>query len=615
MKIFVAFAMVCVAGYGQAVITTVAGNGTLSYSGDGGPATSAALGLPSDVAIDGSGNLYIVDRNNSRIRKVTPGGTISTFAGVGRLGFSGDGGPAVNAFLFQPTSIAVSAAGDVYIADTGNSRIRKVSPAGVITTVAGGDFHSGDGIPATTTSISADSVALDAAGNIYTSDNNNRIRKIDNKGLITTLTASVLGYSGDGGPAKNAAVNLPSGIVVDPAGNLYFADRGNFRIRKIDTNGIITTVAGNGIAGFSGDGGPAINAQIGRSGTAYVGLTLDTAGNLYFADPANNRIRMVNTAGMITTYAGSGTLGTGTQGDGGPPTLASLAQPNSIFADASGAFYIADTNHDKIRKITGGAGRGIGGSSGPTISSAGVVNGASFEAGVVANSWVTILGSNFATKNSDWSNSVVNGQLPTSLDGVSVTIGGQNAYVYFVSPNQINVLAPNVSPGQVGVIVTTPTAASTSVNTTASVYGPAFFTWPGGQPVATRQDYSFAVRNGTFSGATTVPAKPGEVIILWGTGFGPTTPAAPTGMATGSGTVYSTATLPTVTLNGAQLQVYGAALTPGSAGLYQVAVQLPQIADGSYVLRASIGGAQSPANVTLSVCSTTACGTGGGGSK
>jgi uncharacterized protein (TIGR03437 family) len=192
--------------------------------------------------------------------------------------------------------------------------------------------------------------------------------------------------------------------------------------------------------------------------------------------------------------------------------------------------------------------------------------------------------------------------LPISLDGVSVSMGGQAAYVYYISPGQLNVLAPDVADGPVTVTVTAPGGTSASFTTTAGLYGPAFFLWPGSQAVATRQDYSYAVKAGTFAGAATIAAKPGEVIILWGTGFGPTFPAAPVGVSVPGSGGYSTASAPTVTINNTPAIVYGAALAPGSAGLYQIAIQVPTtLADGDWPIQASIGGTQSPTGVVLSI--------------
>jgi uncharacterized protein (TIGR03437 family) len=211
---------------------------------------------------------------------------------------------------------------------------------------------------------------------------------------------------------------------------------------------------------------------------------------------------------------------------------------------------------------------------------------------------VTIQGTNLAPVTDTWANSIVNGKLPTILDDVSATMGGKPAYIYYISPTQINLLAPDISAGATPVTVTTPSGTSSTFAVTASQYGPAFFLWPNNQAVATRQDFSFAVRNGTFSGVSTVPAKPGDVIILWGTGFGPTTPTAPAGMQVPGDRTYSTSTLPTVTINNVPATVYGAALASGFGGLYQVAIQVPSsLPDGDWPVVATIGGVSSPSGV------------------
>jgi uncharacterized protein (TIGR03437 family) len=238
----------------------------------------------------------------------------------------------------------------------------------------------------------------------------------------------------------------------------------------------------------------------------------------------------------------------------------------------------------------------------PAISAKGVVNGASLQPGFAANSWATILGTNLASTTDNWNNSIVNGNLPTVVDGVSVTMGGKAAYVYFLSPGQINVLAPDVAPGPVSVTVKTAGGASAAFTATASQYGPAFFPWPANQVVATRPDYSYAVKAGTFPTLTTTAARPGDILILWGTGFGPTTPSAPIGVAVPGVTTYSTATLPVVTINNTPAMLYGAALASGSAGLYQIAIQVPAtLADGDWPIQVTIGGVQSPAGAVLSV--------------
>lgn len=231
-----------------------------------------------------------------------------------------------------------------------------------------------------------------------------------------------------------------------------------------------------------------------------------------------------------------------------------------------------------------------------------VENGASFQPGGVTNSWVTILGTNLSPTTDSWSNSIVNGALPISLDGVSVSMGGKPAYMYYILPGQLNVLVPDIGPGPVSVTVMTPSGTSAAVTATISLYGPAFFPWPGSQVVATRQDYSYAVAAGTFAGVTTVPAKPGDVLILWATGFGPTNPLAPDGVVVPGTQTYSTSTAPTIMIDNIPATVYGAALASGSVGLYQIAIQVPTtLANGNWPIQAQIGGVSSPAGTLLTV--------------
>jgi cardiolipin synthase A/B len=235
-----------------------------------------------------------------------------------------------------------------------------------------------------------------------------------------------------------------------------------------------------------------------------------------------------------------------------------------------------------------------------TPSGARVVNTASSQPGFASGAWLTIFGTNLAPFTDDWANTITGGTLPTSLDGVIVTVGGQPAYLQYISPTQINAVAPNVAAGNVSVVISTPDGAAITAMALAQLVEPAFFEW-GNYAVATHQDYSYAAKEGTFSEAT-VPAAPGEVIILWGTGFGPTTPLAPVGIEAPSGTTYNTSSLVSVTLGGTAATVYGAALAPGFAALYQVAIQIPDsLADGDYLVVATISGAQSPANVMLTV--------------
>ena len=330
------------------IITTVAGRGTGQSSGDGGPATLAELIQPLSVAVDPGGNVYIADGGSNRILKVNTTGIISTIAGNGKRGFNGDGGPATSASLYYPSGVAVDPAGNVYIADAGNLRIRKVDTAGIITTIAGNgkEGFSGDGGPATSAELSFPvGVAVDPAGNVYIADEgSNRIRKVNTAGIISTIAGNdTQGFSEDGGPATSASLNDPRGVAVDPTGNVYITDRGNNRIRKVNTAGIISTIAGNDTQGFSGDGGPATSASLNKPRE----VAVDLAGNVYISDAGNFRIRKVNPAGVISTVAGRGT--SGFTGDGGPASSAQLV-PRGVAVGVQADLYIADGSL-RIRRV------------------------------------------------------------------------------------------------------------------------------------------------------------------------------------------------------------------------------------------------------------------------
>jgi sugar lactone lactonase YvrE len=332
------------------IIQTVAGNGTSAFSGDNGAAATASLSDPFGVAVDAIGNLYIADTSNHRIRKVDTSGIIATVAGNGIEGHSGDGGPATSASLNTPIGVAVDTARNLYIADAFNNRIRKVNAAGVITTVAGnGDAgFSGDHAAATNASLSAPfGVAVDKAGNLYIADtSNHRVRKVDTSGTITTVAGNgTESFSGDGGAATRASLNFPTGVTMDRAGDLFITDQSNHRIRKVNAAGVITTVAGNGDAGFSGDHAAATNASLDLP----IGTAVDSTGNLYIADTSNHRIRRVSTDGMVTTVAGNG-IG-GFSGDGSTASRATLNSPSGVAVDVAGNLYIADSSNNRIRKL------------------------------------------------------------------------------------------------------------------------------------------------------------------------------------------------------------------------------------------------------------------------
>ena len=337
------------------IITTIAGNGTAGYSGDGSLAINAELNGPYGVALDASGNIYIADANNCRIREVNAQtGIITTIAGNGTAGFSGDGSLATIAALNIPYGVALDASGNIYIADYGNNRIREVNAqTGIITTVAGNgtDTYSGDGSLATNAQLSyPEGVALDSSGNIYIADEGNgRIRKVNAQtGIITTVAGNDnYGYSGDGYLATSTALADPIGVALDASGNIYIADQFNHRIRKVNAQtGIITTIAGNCTAGYSGDGSLATNAELNNP----YGVAIDASGNIYIADYYNQRIRKVNAqSGIITTVAGNATAGY--SGDGSLATNAELYYPRGIALDASGNIYIADYGNNRIREV------------------------------------------------------------------------------------------------------------------------------------------------------------------------------------------------------------------------------------------------------------------------
>ncbi|MBU6401722.1 MAG: hypothetical protein KGS61_15500, partial [Verrucomicrobia bacterium] len=332
------------------LINTVAGNGTQSYSGDGGAALDASLANPSAVALDSAGNLYIADTWNNCIRRVSTNGTITTAAGNGTQGYSGDGGLAVNASLTGPTGVAVDAAGNLYIADSWNRCIRRVATNGLITTMAGNGIqgYSGDGGAATNASLWFPAgIAVDAADNLFVADPFvHVIRKITAQGLIRTVAGNgTQGYAGDGGQATNAVLNAPADVAVDSAGNLFIADTGNNLVRKVDTNGLISAVAGNGSYGYAGDGGAATNTGLANP----TGIALGPTGTLFVADRYNNRVRSVDTNGLIRTVAGDGVQGYA--GDGGAATNASLNQPLGVAVDHSGRLFIADNGNSRVREV------------------------------------------------------------------------------------------------------------------------------------------------------------------------------------------------------------------------------------------------------------------------
>jgi uncharacterized protein (TIGR03437 family) len=563
------------------IMQTFAGSQSLGpgESGDAGPATQAQLNGPF-TAVWAGGSVYIADQVNQVIRKVTPDGNINVFAGIGTAGFAGDGNTALNAYFNLPLGVAVDSSGNVYIADTDNNAIRKVDTTGHVSSLAGNTGsagYGGDGGQAISGYLNQpNALVLDSAGNIYIADTgNNRIRKISTSGIITSVAGNNYpSYAGDGGPAVVAELNNPEGVAVDKSGNIYIADTSNNVIRKV-SNGIITTFAGTGVAGFSGDGAAAKQAKLYHP----EGVTVDANGNVYIADSFNNRIRRVGTNGVITTIAGTGVAGYG--GDGLLATDSLMRFPSGVSVDPQGNIYVADPQNQIVRIMTpiqGGP---------PAISANGVVTASAFGAfsSAAPGSWIEIYGSNLAANTRSWlTTDFTNILAPTVLDGSSVTIGGQSAFVSYISGNQLNVQVPNVGTGPQPLIVNTPAGASPPYNLTISatepgLLAPASFTIGGKHYVVAlyADGVTYAGPPGAFAGITSVRAKPGDSLTLYGVGFGAVNdPAAAPGKIE---LTENTVTAPLQILIGqAQAQVTFSGLAPLAVGLYQFNLVVPNVA-------------------------------------
>ncbi|MBV9401554.1 MAG: hypothetical protein JO062_26500 [Bryobacterales bacterium] len=580
-------------------ISTIAGTGQSGYSGDGGQATKAKLNDPRGIVTDPVGNVYFCDRQNNVVRKIDTNGVITTAAGTGVAGYNGDNIQGTRAQLNIPWRVTMDPAGNLYIADAGNDRIRKLAPNGIITTIAGNGQpgYSGDGGAATAATLRIPEQAeLDAFGNLYIADTgNNVIRKVDTSGIITTVAGNGFGagignstgngaYAGDGGPAPKAELNLPVSIAITADEQIYISDQQNNVIRKVDTKGTITTVAGNGIFGSGGDGGPATKAEF-----AYpAGVALDAAGNLYITDVNNDSLRILLTNGNINIVAGNGKPGL--TGDGGPATAAELNTPRQVAVGTFGDVYIADAGNNAIRKLTPAA---------PTVGE--TVNAFGNIRILAANTWVTIKGENLAPAGDirTWrASDFVNNQMPTSLDGVSVTMNGIPAYVYYISPVQINVLAPpSLSAGVAQIEVNNNGTLSAVASAVVQPYSPTFFVFGAGPYVTAEHG------NGSLIGPTSLypgqstPAQPNEQIVLFANGFGPTSSPVAGGSSQQSGTLPVN---PVITIGGIPAQVDFAGLI--SPGLYQFNVTVPNnVPNGDNALVATYSGVATQAGVMLTV--------------
>ena len=542
------------------IITTIAGNGASGYSGDGGPATSAQINNAVGLAVDGEGNRYIADQNNHRIRKIDRNGVITTLAGTGVAGFSGDGGPAAQAQINGPTGVCTDTAGNVYIDDLNNRRIRRVSRAGTITTVAGNgsSIYSVSGGPATAAGLFLPiRCAVDTLNNLYIADQGaHRIVRVNNDGIATTVAGTgAIGFSGDGGPATAASLNNPTAVAVDPAGNLYITDQSNHRIRRVTPAGVIDTVAGNGSNSYSGDGGAATAASLNYPGS----IVLDANSTLFIVDTINQRIRRV-TGTTINTIAGTGTAGY--SGDGGPATAAQVNNPFAIAVDSAGNVLFGDTTNNRIRSISSVAAARL-----PLITSAGVTNAASFQTGIAPGGMLTLFGTNLGASPGQILTPTT-AAWPTTLNGVQVFIDGEPRPVYRVlnlnGSEQLTVQAPYTLAGKTSttVQVSTPAGIGSPVTVPVVPAQPGIFVLDGAGSVAVKPDASIITAAN--------PAGRGETVVLYLTGLGlldlPPDPGQPASLTTLARTVIQ----PSVTIGGANATVVFSGLTPGFISLYQI---------------------------------------------
>jgi len=573
---------------GSGTMSTVAGNGGVSYSGDGGQAIRAELNSPLGVAVDSGGNLYIADTANNVVRKVTAAGAISTLAGNGSAGFGGDGGAGTSAQLNAPQGVGVDAAGNVYIADTGNARIRKVTPGGTISTYAGNGTagYSGNGQAATSAQLNLPiGLAVDSAGNLYIADyGNNVVRKVaSSSGTISTVAGNaVQSYGGDGQPAASASLNGPQAVAVDSAGNLYIADSQNNRIRVVTPAGSISTVAGTGLPGYAGDGGLATSAQI----VSPSGLVVDSSGGVYITD-SSSLVRRFVVGGPIFTIAGNGTQGY--SGDGGLATNAQLNAPMGLAVDSKGVLYVADSGNGSIRTLQ---------ASGFASSIAAVVSAAGNQTGAVAPGEMLVLyGSGLGPSGAAVSGAYnTNGILSNSVAGTKVYFNGVPGPILYTSANQVSAIVPfATSPGSVSIYVSYQSQTSAPVTVPVAAAAPAFFTLDysgSGQAVAVNAD-------GSLNGAAH-PAKAATSVLLYATGLGATNPGGVDGLL--DSIPYPLPVLPvTATIGGktAVLQYAGGAQSL-VAGVSQINLLVPGgLTAGANAVVISVGGVSSPGGVTI----------------
>lgn len=571
-------------------LSTTAGDGTFGFRGDGGGAAEAALAGPVGIAV-WNGNIYVADQGNQRIRKITGDGLISTVAGSGTAGYSGDGLPATSARLNQPSGVAFDTGGNLYVADSYNGRVRRIDPSGVIITVAGNGESTGfgaEGDPAVSVPLSNPRGIAAGGGSLYVGDTGqNRVVRVNPDGALNTIAGTgSAGYTGDGDVTSLLQLNWPSGLALDGSGALYIADTLNNRIRKLTPDGVLSTIAGSGSSGFSGDGGDAQSAQL----NGPCAVAIDQGGDLFIADGGNNRIRMVAPDGIISTIAGTGEAAY--NGDEGAGTEVAIFRPCGLAVDAQGHLLVADTGNNRIRKLSPGDPLVP-----PPALSVAVASAASMTAGPLAPGEIfMIAGEGIGPGEAINATLDAAGALPNSLGDVEVLLDGTPAPLFYVQSRQINAQVPYEVAGKATARLTVAYKGARIIDMpmTLAPANPAFFTMSTGigQAAAVNED-------GTLNSPAN-PAPRGSVLVLYATGEGQTSPAGLTGRAPQS--PWPTPLLPVaVTIAGIPSQVLYAGSAPGFAGLMQINVRIPSgfVPAGSLEVVLRIGDYQSPGGVTI----------------
>lgn len=581
----------------QYTIKSFAGNGTSGFEGDSSAATAAKLYSPLGLAADSSGNIYISDQLNHRIRKVATNGTITTIAGKELQGSTGDDGAATSAALNAPSGVAVDKSGNIYIADTRNHKIRKVATDGKITTFAGDGIAGfvekntdGTYVDAKNAQLNFPTgVAVDASGNVYIADSaNHRIRKVGTDGKISTVVGTgVAGYAGDDGMATSATLNHPTAVAVGSGGSLYIADQQNHRIRKVTPDGVIKSIAGIGQPGYSGNGGPATLAALFYP----TGVAVDDSGNVFVADMTNNRIRRIAEDGTIAAIAGSGKFGD--TGVDEPGLNARLKFPTAVLV-AGGKVYFSDSQNHRVKVLTPVAvpptSTGV-----PVISDGGVGLAAEYGSSrtIAPGAWIEITGVRLAGE---------------QAEATRVTIDGQPAVVAEAGAERLKAQAPfTLSAGEREVRVSTALGESepAKVQVAAAEAGleaRAQFRLEGRQYAAARIGDSdvYALPAGAVEGVESRPVKPGETLVIEGTGFGAVTPYVETGERAGEG---STLVAPVrFEIGGVVAQVVSAGLAAGKMGVYQFRIQVPEaVESGPAAIQVTVDGRVSTQTLSVAV--------------